>query len=246
MKNFILLLVLVILFPALKTLADDPSIPPDIEKQFDPDVLSGKRPKTVVLMQSMILNLANQPKLDADVVTLGFTYSSLSAAQKTALGNWFQTGSNKVYLDLAPSNIFETPSSRTTAPLPTDLITRLFRYQISWVGDKSLVKHPVNTGCEKLSLGYFHDPRDAWAIKEGDVVELTGFAKEGAETIINGKNGMVAGKFIYGKTECYFLGAALGGPARERWEKNLWQWVLGMKVPGAENSPATQPAAKAP
>jgi hypothetical protein len=52
----------------------------------------------------------------------------------------------------------------------------------------------------------------------------------------------VAGKFVYGKTECYYLGAALGGQAKTRWEKNFWQWALGLKVPGAA-TPTTGPAA---
>ena len=233
MKKLAILLVAALFLPALKSLSADSAMPPEVEKQFDPDILSGKRPKTVILMQSMILGLRDQPKLDADVVTIGFTFSGLSQAQKTALGNWFQTGGNKVYLDLAPSNIYDTTTNRATAPLPTDLITRAFRYQIAWVKDKSPAQHVVNTGCDGLRLGYFHNPRDTWGMKEGDVVELAGFPEEGSEVILKGKTGMVAGKFIYGKTECFYLGAALGGAAKARWEKNFWQWALGLKVPGA-------------
>lgn len=236
MKKLAVLLVAALFLPALKSFSADSTLPPELGKQFDPDILSGKRPKTVILMQSMILGLRDQPKLDADVVTIGFTFSSLSAAQKTALQNWFQTGSNKVYLDLAPSNIYDTATNRATAPLPTDLITRGFRYQISWGNDKSPAKHVVNTDCDGLRLGYFHNPRDTWGMKEGDVVELTGFPEEGSEVIIKGKNGMVAGKFVYGKTECLYLGAALGGPTKARWEKNYWQWALGFKVPGAADA----------
>jgi hypothetical protein len=236
MKRCATILVAALLFPAVQYLAADSAMPPEVEKQFDPEILSGKRPKTVILMQSMILGLRDQPKLDADVVTIGFTFSSLQPAQRTALQNWFQTGSNKVYFDLSPSNIFDTTTSRATSPLPTDLITRGFRYQVAWVNDKSLAKHVVNTDCDGLRLGYFHNPRDAWGMKEGEVVELTGYPEEGSEVIIRGKTGMVAGKFVYGKTECFFLGAALGGPAKARWEKNFWQWALGLKVPGAANN----------
>lgn len=233
MKKLAILLVPALLLPTFQYLAADSALPPEVEKQFDPDILSGKRPKTVILMQSMILGLRDQPKLDADVVTIGFTFSSLSAAQKTALQNWFQTGSNKVYFDLAPSNIYDTLTNRAMAPLPTDLITRGFRYQIAWGSEKSLAKHVVNTDCDGLRLGYFHNPRDTWGMKEGDVVELTGYPEDGAAVIIKGKTGMVAGKFVYGKTECLYLGAALGGAAKTRWEKNFWQWTLGLKVPGA-------------
>lgn len=240
-KNTILL-VAALLLPTVNSIAADSALPPEVEKQFDPDILSGKRPKTVILMQSMILGLRDQPKLDADVVTIGFTFSSLQPAQRTALANWFQTGSNKVYLDLAPSNIYDTATSRATSPLPTDLITRGFRYQISWVNDKALAQHVVNTDCNDLRLGYFHNPRDTWGMKEGDVVELTGYPEEGSEVIIRGKTGMVAGKFMYGKTECFYLGAALGGSAKARWEKNFWQWALGLKVPSA-STPATSPVA---
>jgi len=49
---------------------------------------------------------------------------------------------------------------------------------------------------------------------------------------------MVAGKFVYGKTECFYMGAALGGPAKLRWERNFWQWALGLKVPGAADVPS--------
>jgi hypothetical protein len=233
MKKYAILLVAALLLPTVKYLAADSTLPPEVEKQYDPDILSGKRPKTVVLMQSMILGLRDQPKLDADVVTIGFTFSSLQPAQRTALANWFQTGSNKVYLDLAPSNIYDTATNRATAPLPTDLITRGFGYKVAWDNDKKLAQHVVNTGCDGLRLGYFHNPRDTWGMKEGEVVELTGYPEGGSEVIIRGKTGMVAGKFVYGKTECYFLGAALGGQAKVRWEKNFWQWALGLKVPGA-------------
>ena len=241
MKKLAILLVAALFLPTLESLFADSALPPDLEKQFDPDILSGKRPKTVILMQSMILGLQNQPKLDADVVTIGFTFSSLQPAQRTALQNWLQTGSNKVFLDLAPSNIYDTVTNRATASLPTDLITRGFRYQIAWGNDKSLAQHVVNTGCDGLRLGYFHNPRDTWGMKEGEVVELTGYPEEGSELIIRGKTGMVAGKFVYGKTECLYLGAALGGQAKTRWEKNFWQWALGLKVPGAA-TPATAPA----
>jgi hypothetical protein len=236
MNKFAVLIVVALFLPSLKCLAADATMPPEIEKQFDPDVLSGKRPKTVILMQSMILGLQEQPKLDADVVTIGFTFSSLSQPQRTALQNWFQTGSNKVYFDLSPSNIYDTVTNRAMSPMPADLLSRGFRCQIAWVGDKSLAKHAVNTGCEGLRLGYFHNPRDTWGMKEGEVVELTGYPTEGAEVIVQGKNGMVAGKFMYGKTECYYLGAALGGSAKARWEKNFWQWALGLKVPGAADA----------
>jgi hypothetical protein len=240
MKRSVILTVVVLFLPTLKGLAGSATIPPEIEKQFDPNVLSGKKPKTLMLMQSMILGLQEQPKLDADAVTIGFDYRTLSAAQKAALENWFQTGSNKVYLDLAPSNIFDTASNRATSPLPTDVLARMFKYQVSWVSDKSLSRHAVNTGCEGLRVGYFHNPRDTWGMKEGEVVEISGFPKEGSEVIIKGKDGMVAGKFVYGKTECFYMGAAVGGPAKSRWEKNFWQWALGLKVPGAAEAPPAE------
>jgi hypothetical protein len=242
MKRFVILVVVTLVLPTLTCFAGSSTIPPEIEKQFDPNVLSGKRPKTIMLMQSMILGLQDQPKLDADVVTIGFDYKGLSAAQNAALENWFQTGSNKVYFDLAPSNIYDTASNRSTSPLPTDVLVRMFKYQVSWVNDKSLADHAVNTGCEGLRVGYFHNPRDTWGMKEGEVVELSGFPKEGSEFIIKGKDGMAAGKFIYGKTECFYMGAAVGGPARSRWEKNFWQWALGLKVPGAAEAPPIGPS----
>ena len=237
MKTLAFLVMVALVLPTHKCRAADSAMPPELEKQFDPDVLSGKRPKTVILMQSMILGLRDQPKLDADVVTIGFSYSSLAPAQKTALENWFRTGSHKVYLDLKPSNIYDTLSGRAMSPMSSDLLSRMFKGKLSWVSDKSLAKHVVNTGCEGLRLGYFHNPRDNWGMKEGEVVELSGFPEEGSEVIIRGTNGMVAGKFVYGKTECYYLGAALGGPAKARWEKNFWQWALGLKVPEATEAP---------
>ena len=155
MKTLAILIAVALFHPALKCLAADSAMPPEIEKQFDPDVLSGKRPTTVILMQSMILGLRDQPKLDADIVTIGFNYSGLSRAQKGVLETWFRTGSNKVYLDLKPSNIYDTISGRATSPLPTDLLLRMFRCRLSWVSDKSLANHVVNTDCEGLRLGLF-------------------------------------------------------------------------------------------
>jgi hypothetical protein len=240
MKNFSLFVLAAIVLLPLKSQAADSTIPPELEKQFDPDVLSGNRPKTFLLMQSMTLGLREQPKLDADVVTIGFGYSTLSAAQRSALENWFRTESNKVYLDLAPSNIYDTSTSRAVSPMPADLLVRMLKCKVSWVNDKSLAKHVVNAGCEGLRVGYYHNPRVTWGMKEGDVVELSGYPKEGSEVIIQGKNGMVAGKFVYGKTECFYMGAAMGGPAKSRWEKNFWQWALGLKVPGSGGLTAEQ------
>jgi hypothetical protein len=236
MKTLVILIVLALFHPTLKCLAADSAIPPEIEKQFDPDVLSGKRPKTVILMQSMILGLRDQPALDADIVTIGFSYSTLSPAQKGVLENWFRAGNNKVYFDLRPSNIYDTVSGRAMSSMSTDVLLRMFKCKLAWVNDKSLAKHVVNTDCEGLRLGYYHNPRDNWGMKAGEVVEVSGFPNEGSEVIIQGTNGMVAGKFVYGKTECFYLGAALGGPVKSRWEKNFWQWALGLKVPGAANT----------
>jgi hypothetical protein len=240
MKTHVILIAIALLLPTFKCLAADTPIPHEIEKQFDPDLLNGKRPKTVILMQSMILGLRDQPKLDADFVTIGFNYSSLSPAQKTTLENWFQTGTNKVYLDLRPSNIYDTESGRAISAMPADLIQRMFKLKLAWATDKSLAKHAVNTGCDGLRVGYFHNPRDNWGMKEGEVVVLSGFPTESSDVILQGTNGMVAGKFIYGKTECFYLGAALGGAPRLRWEKNYWQWALGLKVPGAADTGASR------
>ena len=127
MKTLVILIVLALFHPTLKSLAADSAIPPEIEKQFDADVLSGKRPKTVILMQSMILGLRDQPALDADIVTIGFNYSSLSPAQKGVLENWFRAGNNKVYFDLRPSNIYDTVSGRAMSAMSTDILLHMFR-----------------------------------------------------------------------------------------------------------------------
>jgi hypothetical protein len=240
MKTRTILIATALFFTTLICRAADSAIPPEIEKQFDPDVLSGKRPKTVILMQSMILGLREQPKLDADFVTIGFTYSGLSQAQRSALESWFQTGSNKVYLDLRPSNIYDTASGRSISAMPADLLQRMFKCKVLWVSEKAVTKHAVNAGCNDLRMGYYHSPRDNWGMKEGDVVALSGFPSEGSEVVLQGTtNAIVAGKFVYGKTECFYLGAALGGPSRLRWEKNYWQWALGLKIPGAADNGAT-------
>ena len=53
------------------------SIPPEIVKQYDPDILSGKRPSFETLRNGDIFSLRDKPKLDADFVRLALDLGNL-------------------------------------------------------------------------------------------------------------------------------------------------------------------------
>ncbi|MBM3271574.1 MAG: hypothetical protein FJZ01_28395 [Candidatus Sericytochromatia bacterium] len=79
-------------------IADTKGIPPEILKQMDPDIVSGKRPTVEMLKQDDIFGLRDKPKRDADFVRFDFDAGQLSGAQRKVLDQWLRDSSSRVLL----------------------------------------------------------------------------------------------------------------------------------------------------
>lgn len=72
------------------------TIPPEILRRYDPDVVSGKRPKIVTITQAMIFSLRQEPDRGGDYYRLGFEPEELSSAQQEILREWISHGAKVV------------------------------------------------------------------------------------------------------------------------------------------------------
>lgn len=190
--------------------ADEDLIPPEILKQMDADILSGKRPSIAIIKQSDIFGLREHPKFQTDFVTFGFEPDRLSTVQREVIEKWITSGANNIYLkDKGISKYAD-----------------LFRPLVSGRGKAmKLTRHQVNTDCKDVAFGthdYYPDfycgfgplPPGSSVIAETDA----GFA--------------ICGMAPIGLSRLYLGRTATGADAR-RWELNYWHWALGLPVPGA-------------
>ena len=74
------------------------TIPPEILKQMDPDILTGKRPFFATLRQGEIFGLRDQPKFKGDFVRLDFELKKLSIVQRNIVQKWMRSGTNRIFL----------------------------------------------------------------------------------------------------------------------------------------------------
>ena len=194
--------------------ADEDLIPPEILRQMDPDIRSGKRPTITTIRQGDIFNLRNAPRFATDFVTFDFAVGSLSTVQKEIVENWIRSGVNRVVL--------QDSQITACAPLLAPAQAEGSHKEVGYYGAKLLL-HPVNTDCRQVQFRGYTDsllrcfkslPPDATAI-----VERNG-------------GGIVCGSFPLERGEVVFK-LRTGGNDSRRWELNFWHWALGLPVPGA-------------
>ena len=202
----------------------DNTIPPEILRQYNSDVLSDKRPKLVTINQSMIWALRDQPDQGGDVYNLDLDTEKISTIQKKILIDWVKEG----------RNIFLWGAE-------TCYKYKAFFDGLTWgLSDKNesvqLSKHPVNTDCSSLNFLY------------SKIYVCLKQYPPNSEVIASCRSGIVAGKIPFGHGNIYFVCNDQdhrsikarthweSGTDRYRWELNFMQWILGHRVPGAADT----------
>lgn len=214
--------------------SDADLIPPEVLKQMDPDIRSGKRPTFATISQGDIFGLRENPRFEADFVKFNFAATNLSTVQERIIQNWIRAGHNTVCLS-------DTDIQKYASLLTPVRFTAQLRFQSrssSPTGfvNSTLLRHPVNTDCEKVQFfcpylqsrssgGYF-----TWA-----VCCFTNLAEEGTVIAEAGGGNAVCGSFPLGEGRIIFQSSVSGTDSR-RWQLNYWHWVMGLGVPGAANT----------
>jgi len=204
-------------------------IPPEVLKQMDPDIRSGKRPIFTTINQGDIFGLRENPKFEADFVKFNFAVSNLSTVQQRIIGNWIRAGHNAVYL--ADTDIYKYASLLS----PVTFTGQNAGDRANWV-NRTLLHHPVNTDCEKV-LFQCHPPvwLGAYSTSSRATCCLTKMTEEGVVIVEAGGGNAVCGSFPLGEGRIIFQSSVSGADSR-RWQLNYWHWVMGLGVPGAANT----------
>lgn len=229
-KLTIMCLVMMLLNAGLVSAANDADlIPPEVLKQMDPDIRSGKRPIFATINQGDIFGLREKPKFEADFVKFDFDVSKLSTVQQQIIENWIRTGHNTVYLlddEIAKYSILVNPitfvnrneEGASNTPKPPVNCT--------------LLRHAVNTDCEKILFSRFHK-RPYSSAYLWSIPCFTNISEEGTVIVDAGDGGSaVCGSFSLGEGRVLFRTTVFGTDSR-RWELNFWHWAMGLGVPGA-------------
>ncbi len=211
-------------------------IPPEVLKQMDPDIRSGKRPIFTTINQGDIFGLRENPIFEADFVRFNFGVSNLSTVQQRIIENWIRAGHNTVYM--SDTGIYKYASLLSPVRFTDQLRSRSGSSSSGGFVNSTLLRHPVNTDCEKVqfSCSYLksrpsrYDSYYTWAI-----CCFTNLAEEGTVIAEAGGGNAVCGSFPLGEGRIIFQSSVSGTDSR-RWQLNYWHWVMGLGVPGAANT----------
>lgn len=215
-------------------IADDADvIPPEILRQMDPDILTGKRPVIHKLKQTEIFGLRENPEFKADFVTFDFDPGKTSSVQEEILRNWIKSGANKLYFEDA--NIVKY--SRLLG-LQASTHARWDFASNSPVDRKTtLLRHSVNTDCRLVRMAPYSAVPPAYieakffkALKCGQAI-IEGLPPSCA-VVIDVDNHAAAGRIHVGDGVVYFR-HRVSGTDNRRWILNWWHWAMGLSVPGA-------------
>lgn len=188
------------------------TIPSEVLKQYHKDIVSGAKPKIVIITQSMIKSLVKKPNQGGDVYCLDMDVEEISSSEKNILLGWVENG-QKILL-WGGEDMWEY------APLFSNKVKISGKTGM----DVKLANHPVNTDVSDITFKgksnayvYLHD------------------CPPGTEVIAYVKDDVIAGKFPYGKGSVYFAGFGEywdSGKDKDRWTLNFYHWMLGLPVLG--------------
>ena len=197
------------------------SIPSEVLRRFNPEIVAGNRPRVAAITQSMILELHDKPVADADVYVFDFDANGLTDVEKEMLLKWIGTG-KKILLwgrkaCIEYGGLF--PNLGRSALFSPDR------------GAVELADHPVNTDCKTEQLDFTRGRgRGAW------VGAFTQIPADGEVIVSIPSKGVVAGRVPVKAGAVYFAFVDSNwrrGTDRDRWSLNFNQWMMGFEVPGA-------------
>jgi len=193
------------------------TISPEILQQYDPEILSGERPKLAIVTNADIWDLREHPDRGGDLVLVKLKAKELSSVQMEVFRNWLKKGT-RVYLE-------------GDAAID-DVCKDILQLDVKWVtGCYRNKEHPVNTDVQSLDYASNH-------------LALTNLPPE-SSIIVSGDQShtkVVVGAFRYGEGYVYFNPLwgerhhYLKGHDRDRFYLNFNQWLIGKKVPGAAST----------
>ena len=197
-------------------------IPPEILKQMDPQILSGKRPIIETIRQKDIFALRSKPKIKADFVTFEFDVSKLSSVQREIMYKWIRGGHNTVYLEGAQIYAHAALLKPAKCEMVKRVVTKLLRHEVNTdTPDVRFVDSDLAQYTYSFYVPLTDLPHDSEVIVETD----SGAAMCGYMRLDEGK--------------VYFRGKLDKTPDSRRWLLNWWHWAMGLKVPGAADTRVT-------
>lgn len=197
------------------------TIPSQILKKYNLEVVLGKRPKFAIVRNTDIQDLKEHPVQGGDLVLLKLRPLELSSAQREIVTNWVKRGA-KVYLD-------GWENARDILPL-------IFKVSTTWIYLKSssarvflFRDHPVNTGVKEIETS--PEKKAHHVYWYGGISNLPGDSSVIA-SLDAGHTTVIVGAFKYGKGCVYFnvLQDPFGRDI-DRFQLNLRQWLIGEEVP---------------
>ena len=199
-------------------------IPPEILRLYDPDLLSGERPRIVTITRDMIWDL-REGAPPGDVYQFDFDPGDLPSVQQDIIRNFVRAG-RKIFLWG-----WETVD---------DVGWRFFHGMMRWAGgESSMVEHIVNADVRHL-VTQQGGRCDHWS--DSDCVFFFVDYSPATEVLVSfvrgEHSGAVAGRLPYGNGSIYFS-TVRGGRDYERWKLNFLQWMLGLPVPVAADTAST-------
>lgn len=220
---FVSVAVLVIAVTAVAYAEFAKTIPPEVLKQFDKDIVSGKRPSIGKLTQGDIFGLRNNPVFKEDFVRFTFDPTQLSTVQKDIFLKWLDRGYNRVLLQ---GNDLKTYAALSGVVSET-IGGGLRRLQVNNRATACVDISDVSVTAWGLRIGRFRNSMsDFYGLRDGSRQDMI--------SVLRYTDGIAAaGMFSVGNTKVYFLPANLGSADADRFRLNFWQWALGLPVPGS-------------
>lgn len=191
------------------------TIPPEILKQYNLDVLFGKRPTIAKMAQGDIFSLRTTPVFKADFVRFSFKPHNLSKVQRDILQKWLKDGHNNVILIGTDRTAYAKLCGVASASVKGKALT------IS-------TRHPTSVDVTDVS-----SKRKGHSYVYGISDKITSGFSVAAR---NRDGSAAAGMFVAGNTNVYFMPAGYSGTDAKRFRLNFLHWALGLNVPGSADT----------
>ena len=190
-------------------------IPPEIFRQYDPDIVNGKRPVVVRITQSMISSLPDKPDQGGDVYSFNLDPDEMSSAEKYIIRRWVMDGHKIMLWGFEDAEKYWTVFSDVISyERSSDERISEFNEKIEKIkAPLTLSKHSVNTGVRDLNFAIdFYNPYYSnYDPKRKDFRFINRYPPD-TEVVVSlaakilsskDKGGMLAGRVPYGNGSIY-------------------------------------------